>query len=613
MSTAAVRPDVALRPSAAAKRTRLGELLIAEGLITQDQLDLALAEQKRLKLPLGKTLVSLNYLNDAALRQALARQMRVPFIDLATMQIDPALSRMLSRAYARSHGLVPVSRIGHTLTVAVDDPTATGLSMELSRLTGLTVTIVTATTEAIQQAYRVLYEGSRVSSAPRPVTAAPRPAHATIPFPSPATAAGTGGDELLNRIVEKAIESRSSDIHLEMLGAGLRLRFRVDGLLRPASLGQVQEIVDQNAREIISRIKILAKLDISERRRPQDGSFQTVLERGGAKVTVDLRVSILPSYTGESVVIRILDRTRAPRDLKGLGLSPNIQMRLEKALHCTTGIVLVTGPTGSGKSTTLYSCLMKLHRPEIRILTAEDPVEYVYEELSQSEVNDEIGNTFASFLRSFLRHDPEVIMIGEIRDEETAEMAFRAAQTGHLLLSTLHTNSAIETLPRLIDLKVDPSMIGSTLNAVMSQRLVRRLCPACRKPGALPALVKEFFGDVHPDFTLYQPVGCPECEQSGYRGRFVLVDLWIPDDEDLLLITRRAPFEEIVRSAARTTISMAADAHERLRAGQTTMDELLRVMPYSSIIGHRALVNAKPSSRLIPEPARPHVVGHTRS
>jgi type IV pilus assembly protein PilB len=342
-------------------------------------------------------------------------------------------------------------------------------------------------------------------------------------------------------------------------------------------------------REIASRIKILAKLDIAERRRPQDGSFQvSVASGGGTPNNVDLRVSVLPSHYGESVVIRILDRSRAPKSIVEIDLSPPVAAGIERALTRTTGIFLVTGPTGSGKSTTLYACLMRLHKPELRILTAEDPVEYVYDGLSQCEVSVDIGNTFATYLRSFLRHDPEVIMVGEIRDELTAEMAFRAAQTGHLLLSTLHTNSAIAALPRLLDLKIDPSLIASSLIGVISQRLVRKVCASCRQEYQPPANVIDLLFDAPPrDLTFHRGAGCPVCDFTGFKGRVMLADLWLPDDEDLLLITRRAPFDEVRQSAGRTTFSMAMDAHERLKSGWTTPEELLRVLPYDAVAEHR--------------------------
>jgi type II secretory ATPase GspE/PulE/Tfp pilus assembly ATPase PilB-like protein len=373
-----------------------------------------------------------------------------------------------------------------------------------------------------------------------------------------------------------------------MLSTGLRVRFRIDGVLRLPDLGTIQGAINRSMREVVSRIKILAKLDIAERRRPQDGSFQMTVDRAGGPMNVDLRVSVIPSYHGESVVIRVLDRSASPRSLEQIDLSPVVGARLKRLLDQPTGIFLVTGPTGSGKSTTLSACLSELHRPEIRILTAEDPVEYVYDELSQSEVNPAIGNSFATYLRAFLRHDPEVIMLGEIRDRETAEMAFRAAQTGHLLLSTMHTNSAIAALPRLSDLDIEPSLIASSLIGVLSQRLARRVCTECRRPSTVaPDRMSEFFGDVQPAFPLMHAPGCAACGFTGYRSRMLLADLWVPDEADLLLVTRGAPFPEIRASARRTTFSMAEDAHVRLETGATTIEELLRVLPYDAVVEHR--------------------------
>jgi type II secretory ATPase GspE/PulE/Tfp pilus assembly ATPase PilB-like protein len=371
-----------------------------------------------------------------------------------------------------------------------------------------------------------------------------------------------------------------------MLANGLRVRFRIDGVLRKPDFGVHQAAIDQSAREIVSRIKILAKLDIAERRRPQDGSFHMRPSKDAQPV--DLRVSVIPSYTGESVVVRILDRSHSPKDLADLNLHPVISERLEALLKRTTGIILVTGPTGSGKSTTMYSCLMRLNNPEIRILTAEDPVEYVYEELSQGEVNHTIGNSFAMYLRAFLRHDPEVIMIGEIRDQETAEMAFRAAQTGHLLLSTLHTNSAILALPRLRDLEIESSLIAASLNGVMSQRLVRKICESCKAPHQPDEkLMLEFFGNGQPSMQLLKGTGCASCGFSGYHGRMLIADLWVPDEEDRILIAQEATVEAVHKSAERTIFSMAQDAHDRLAAGTTTLEELLRVLPHTSVVEFR--------------------------
>jgi type IV pilus assembly protein PilB len=583
-------PEAAL--GAPTERCRLGEILLANQAITEQQLKHALAQQGSLNLPLGAVLVKLNYVTDDTMRQALSKQLNVPFIDLEKVTLDRRLARVINRRYAQRHSVLPIAQVGRTLTVAMDDPTDGAVIDELMRLTSFGITVVTSSSRAIQRAFRRLYDEA-------PEAPGTLDAH-LITAVDPPSAVGQGSsatgdeqatrraDELFRQILFRALESRCSDIHLELLPSGLHVRYRVDGVLRQAHFGRLQDNLDQNMREITSRIRILSKLDIAERRRPQDGSFQVSVNRGASKATIDLRVSVIPSYSGESVVIRILDRAWAPRSIAELDLSSVVSSRLDELLLRTTGIFLVTGPTGSGKSTTLYACLMNLHRPEIRILTAEDPVEYVYDELSQSEVNDEIGNTFAGYLRAFLRHDPEIIMVGEIRDQETAEMAFRAAQTGHLLLSTLHTNSAIAALPRLLDLKIESSLIGSSLIGVMSQRLVRRICLSCRQEYApSPEVLNEFFETASAHVKLFRGVGCADCGFSGYKGRMMVADLWMPDEQDAGLITRQAPFDEICESARRTTCSMAQDAHERLVAGTTTVEELLRVLPYGAIVEHR--------------------------
>jgi type IV pilus assembly protein PilB len=395
-------------------------------------------------------------------------------------------------------------------------------------------------------------------------------------------------DALVRRLLATAIAHRASDVHLETLSSQMQIRFRIDGLLESLDLGDLKEACDYSSREIVSRLKILAKLDIAERRRPQDGGFRVRVDRGDEQSSVDLRVSIVPSYYGESVVLRILDRKHAPRSIDQLQFPPAIAAALRQLLRRPSGILLVTGPTGSGKSTTLYASLMTLYRPEIRVLTAEDPIEYVYEQFSQSEVNADIGNTFATYLRAFLRHDPEVIMIGEIRDEETAQVAFRAAQTGHLLLSTLHTESAVAAIPRLLDLGIDPNSIASTLIGVVGQRLVRRVCTTCAADYEPPAdLLKEFFVRRPDRLAFRKGIGCPQCNYTGYRGRMTMVELWTPDDEDVLVITKNASLDDIRMSARRSTLSMVDTIWEVLEHGRTNLEELVRVLPTATIAEFR--------------------------
>lgn len=584
------------------KRMKLGEVLVKGGAITRAQLEDGLKEQLRTKRPLGETLVAKGLLTDEAMRQALCMQLDVPYVDLDRLSLDRSLTRMINRNYARRHWLVPIAQVGQALTISMNDPTQTAVVEELSQLTGYVVSVVTSSRESIKRAFKRLYDQA-VDAPAVPAAPVPRDTHIeTIAVADePEGEAGVHkskyveeyiqdkkADANVRQLLATALERRCSDIHLETLAGRLLVRFRIDGILQEIDLGALQQAVDQSAREIISRIKVLAKLDIAERRRPQDGSFRVRLERKGETQNIDFRVSIVPSYYGESCVLRILDKKNAPATIDQLGFSPAISSRMRQLLSRPSGILLVTGPTGSGKSTTLYACLMTAYRPEIRVLTAEDPIEYVYEQFSQSEVNERIGNTFSRYLRAFLRHDPEVILIGEIRDEETAEMAFRAAQTGHLLLSTLHTNDAISTVTRLLDMKVDPNLLASSMLGVLAQRLARTNCPNCRqeyRPSA--ELLKEFFAEEPRGLTFYRGAGCVNCNYTGYRGRTSIAELWVPSGDDVILISKSAPFDEIKASATQSTVSMAEDVMDRLSSGRTNLEELIRVMPYSAVYQFR--------------------------
>jgi type II secretory ATPase GspE/PulE/Tfp pilus assembly ATPase PilB-like protein len=346
---------------------------------------------------------------------------------------------------------------------------------------------------------------------------------------------------------------------------------------------------------MVSRFKILAKLDIAERRRPQDGSFRVRVAKGEELITIDLRVSIVPSMHGESVVIRVLDKSRLPASIDGLGLPKTMVQQFGQLLHRSAGIILVTGPTGSGKSTTLYSALKTLYKPQIRILTAEDPIEYVYEQFSQCEVNDQIGNTFAKYLRAFLRHDPEVIMIGEIRDGETAQMALRAAQTGHLLMSTLHTTTAVEAVTRLRDLGIDSNTIATTIAGIMGQRLVRRVCKECKAPyqPSKKLLEQLPFAANLSNWELVKGSGCPECNFTGFRGRAMVGELWVPTQDDAVLIAKEVPMDELAAQTKSSTFTMAQCASELLHDQVTNIEELCRVMPFTAI---KEMLEAAPAT-----------------
>jgi type IV pilus assembly protein PilB len=556
------------------KRARLGEILLKGGAISEEQLEAAQSARKDYGLPLGEMLVKLDYITEESLRQNLAAQMNVRFFDLDDIPLDSSVARYVNPSYAARHLIVPLTCTEDTLVVAMDDPRKLTLVDEVTAGTGLRVEVVLSTAASIRNAY------ARVYGADLPGTG-PAIEHHVMPAEragSPAVA-----ETLVRLLIQLAVMRRASDIHIETLRRGVQARFRVDGVLQLVDLGTLQEALNGNGRQVISHIKILSNLDIAERRRPQDGSFTVRAERDGSRVSIDLRVSIIPAAAGENAVIRILDPSRAPMSIDALGFCRDVTVRLKRLLQMPSGLVLVTGPTGSGKSSTLFAALRTLYQPGIKVLTAEDPIEYVCEEFSQHEVNDRVGNTFASYLRAFLRHDPEVIMVGEIRDEETAQLAFAAAQTGHLVLSTMHTTDAVSVVSRLRDLDVDPNLVVSSLTGVLSQRLVRRVCGECTEayePG--PALVEEVFGAAY-ELPWYRGRGCEACRFTGYRGRVPIAELWTPSDADAVLISRKASFAEIRDSAARSTVFMTEDILEKLRQGKTNLEEIVRTIPHPSL------------------------------
>ena len=580
----------------ARKRPKLGEVLLKAGAIDGVQLQRALDEQKSLGLPFGATLVKLGYVTEETMRQALCLQVNVPYLDLDRMNIDPALARLVNRSYAMRHRLVPVARVAQTLTVAMDDPSDVECAEELGRSTGCSIQVVTSSLSSIQEAIARVYDPAAEPEAVESLMLVQAEDGAAA-VSSQYSQESRRADGIVRQLIHVAIDRQSSDIHLEPLSRNrINVRFRIDGVLQGLEQGPLQQACNDNALSIVSRLKILGKLDIAERRRPQDGSFRLRADRpNGERLDFDLRISVVPSYYGESVVVRILDRRRAPQSIDQLGFPAPVSARLVELLKRPSGLFLITGPTGSGKSTTLYAALTTIYRPQIRVVTAEDPIEYVYEQFSQSEVNERIGNTFASYLRAFLRHDPEVMMVGEIRDEETAEMALRAAQTGHLLLSTLHANDAVSAVTRLLDLQVEPTLVSSSLLGVLSQRLVRTICSECREAYEPAAeLLREFFDSKPTDIAWARGRGCAACDFTGYRGRRLVAELWTPNESDVILINKSAPFEELRVSSARTTFSMTESAYQLLRDGCTNLEELIRMLPYASVYRFRDLVPAAP-------------------
>ncbi len=575
------------------KRPRLGDIMVAAGAISKENLEIALRHQKETDLPIGETLVKLGFITEPLMRQMLCTQLNIPFIDLDQVGADPSLQKLINRNYARKYGVLPVGKIGNTITLAMDDPTDVRTAREIEAFTGFSVNVVTSTRSAFWHGHARLYE-EIVQEEAQPDTGIElieeQASERDLASPYLMAEQSRRADILVRKLLTVALDRAATDIHLETEAHGMRIRFRIDGVLLDLDLRELHDQVSSNRLQILSRIKVLGKMDIAERRRPQDGSFRVRISREMGFSNIDFRVSIIPGYYGENAAIRILDSKNAPRSFSELGFSKKIQTNFERLLKRPTGMILVTGPTGSGKSSTLCGALMTVYRPGIKILTAEEPIEYVYDKFSQCEVNEKIGNTFAHYLRAFLRHDPEVIMVGEIRDEETTAMAFRAAQTGHLVLSTLHTNNATGTVARLLGLGVDLNVLTSTLLGVLSQRLVREICLSCKEEYTPPAeLLKEFFVSPPTDIRWYRGSGCSNCNFTGYRGRFAVAELWLPNDDDILLINKDAPFEKLQQSAYKSTILMAEDAMSKLRDGRTNLEELIRTLPYASVYQFRKL------------------------
>jgi type IV pilus assembly protein PilB len=573
------------------KRLRLGDILLRSGTITRELLDIALEHHKKTGIRLGEALVELNFLTEQDMRQTLCLQLNVPYVNFDQVTIDRSLAKLINKNFAQKNRIVPIARMGQTITLAMDDPTEAGLIHELQDITGLSINVVTSTRAAILDAFSRLYEDNQRSDDEMGVQLIEEEMPDSERSKYLDNHQSRRADTLVGKIIGMALKNSASDIHLENTDRRMFTRFRIDGVLQELYLGSLEEELNRLRREVVSRIKILGKLDIAERRRPQDGSFRARLVKEGKEVKIDFRISIVPGYYGENVVLRILDVRNAPTSIDELGFSERLNDRLGNLLTRNNGIILVTGPTGSGKSTTLYGALMTAYRPGIKLLTAEDPIEYVYDKITQCEVNPKIGNTFAKFIRAFLRQDPEIIMVGEIRDPETAEMTFRAAQTGHLVLSTLHTNDAISSVTRLLDLDVDASLLASCLLGVLSQRLVREVCSYCKTEYLPPSELLEEFFDVPPDIAWYKGQGCSHCNHTGYSGRLAVAELWIPSQKDMILINKGATLDELQASSCDSTVFMAEDAMEKLRQGRTNLEELVRTLPFSNIYQFRHLTS----------------------
>ncbi|MBI1894701.1 MAG: type IV-A pilus assembly ATPase PilB [Candidatus Rokubacteria bacterium] len=558
---------------------RLGDLLVKEGLLSSDQLLRAVGEQRRSNEPLSLILKRLGFLAEEQLLDFLSRKYGIPTINLSRIEVDPEVLKLVRKEIAQKYQVFPVRKVGKTLTLALSDPTVVLAIVDVQFATGLHVIPVLASEDTIRQAIEQNYDAADDIKKLMNQETAPDTGLELVERRETVdiSEAKEGADEapiirFVNLIIADAISKRASDIHLEPYENVFRARYRIDGVLH-----DMMSPPKQMEAAILSRVKIMANLDIAERRLPQDGRISLKYQNR----EIDLRVSSLPTIFGEKIVLRILDKGGTILDLTQLGFEEEDLDRFKQAITTPFGMILVTGPTGSAKSTTLYAAVSTINNPEINIITAEDPVEYNIPGVNQVHVREDIGYGFGTALRSFLRQDPDVILVGEMRDLETAQIAIRAALTGHLVFSTLHTNDAPSTITRLLDMGLPPFLVSSSLLLVVAQRLVRRICLECREPVDVPlsALVDIGFKPEEADgVKAYVGKGCAACAQTGYRGRIAIHEVMWLSRELRDAIVRQQPANEIRKLAIKIGMrTLRQSGLRKVARGLTTIDEVLRV------------------------------------
>ncbi|MDD5134189.1 MAG: ATPase, T2SS/T4P/T4SS family [Phycisphaerae bacterium] len=564
--------------NATATKLQLGEILQQRGIITAEQIQEALSHQNdggHQKL-LGELLIEKGYCAENDIASALAEAYGVPYAQVSPKICDPNIIEILPREFLGEHCVLPLFRVYDTLTVAVSEPANVFLIDEIERISGCAVQVVCATAKDISATLQAYMPASNIFVIDDIIDETGLDDFTLIENISEdisnleEVAGQSPIIKLVNYLIYNAVHENASDIHIEPDNKKLRVRYRVDGRLYEKIRPPFQMLS-----AVVSRIKIMAELDIAQRRIPQDGGIHVMV--GGRPI--DLRVSVMPGKFGEKVVIRIIDAKRMLFNLETLGFSYDNLKLLKEKVHSPNGIILVTGPTGSGKNTTLYAILSELNNDEVNICTVEDPVEAHIPGVNQFGVNDIAGFTFASALRSLLRQDPDIVMIGEIRDAETANIAVQAALTGHLVLSTLHTNSAPGAITRLIDLGVAPYLVGASLVGVLAQRLVRKICSNCREEYEPPAAVRKIVEkSVDTSVKFYRGIGCKKCRNTGYLGRIAIHELFVPDGQIQELIADNAGIKKIRDVAIKNGMaSLHIDGLHKVKAGITTIDEVIRV------------------------------------
>ena len=571
-------------------KKRVVDLLVKTHGVSQEKMEALLKSPKVREKGLSQVLVEEGLISQQDLLETLVQGLQLPPINLARYKIDESLKEFIPERIARQYRLVPVSKIGNRLSVAMADPLNLVALDDVALMTSLEISPMIAMGEAVDEAIRQLYQiteelGVSNASAMAILEEEREQGREEVGAESKKkgdeddvvdlTALGMEGQrapivKVVDMMIMEALKSRASDIHVEPCEKDIRIRYRVDG-----NLIEGFRLPKKNQNALVSRLKIMSKMDITENRTPQDGRFKVRIENK----EVDFRVSVLPISFGNKVVLRLLDKSNLSVGLDKLGLLPESRAAFEKAISRPYGMILVTGPTGSGKSTTLYSVLSQMNEPVRNIMTIEDPVEYQVEGITQVQVNPEIGLTFPGALRAFLRQAPDVVLVGEIRDGETADIAIKASLTGQIVLSTLHTNDASTSISRLVDMGVDPFLLASSLIFVAAQRLCRQLCPRCKVPDPVDPARLKTLGIVLPkDKVLYRGAGCAYCRKTGYRGRFAILEAMLVDDSIReMIIAKKSPDEIKAYAVAHGMRTLRQEGLEHLFQERTSLDEVSRV------------------------------------
>ncbi len=569
--------------------SQIGDLLVKENLITSGQLESALQHQKQHGGRLDSILVNLGFVQDDDVTTILSKKYGVPSINLSFFEIDLATIQLISSEVAQKYMIIPLSRVGSTLTVATSDPTNVFAMDDIKFMTGFNVEPVVASEASILEAIEKYYGTEHSIELKRVIDEFSDSNREAVEL----DLESAGDDQemsldelqrsseeapiikLVNLILSDSLRKGASDIHIEPYEKDFRVRFRIDGILYNV-MNPPLRLRDA----MISRVKIMAKMDISEKRLPQDGRIKIRTTYNGKRKEIDYRVSSLPTLFGEKIVLRILDKDTLPMDMSKLGFEEESLKKIERAILKPYGMMLVTGPTGSGKTSTLYAALNRLNTTETNIMTAEDPVEYNFRGINQVQIKEQIGLTFAAALRSFLRQDPNIILVGEIRDFETTEIAIKAALTGHLVLSSIHTNDAPSTISRMLNMGIEPFLVATSVHLICAQRLIRKICPACRTEVNTPlqALVKAGFSQEEAtSIQTFKGEGCKVCNGTGYKGRIGMYEVMEISEDIQELILVGASAQEIRRKAIEEgMLTLRRSGLEKIKAGASTLDEVLR-------------------------------------